>query len=230
MKGILWTKYGFEFLSIFIAVVAAFALENWRDNQRDTLAADKILVEIYNGLEKDLEDVHINIIGHEAGLNACTFWRKAISGQDVVSDSSAFHYLNLTRDFINVQNSSGYETLKSRGLELITNDSLRTQIISLYEYDYSALRKLEEEYDEVAFQKSYFDQFNKYIAPHFQFDEQGGIRGIRQPLTISEQDRNLLLSYLWKIEVNRQFMLRLYRATEEKINALRQSIQKELNH
>ncbi|MCC7526191.1 MAG: hypothetical protein IT250_15280 [Chitinophagaceae bacterium] len=30
-----WGKYAFEFLSIFIAVVSAFALENWGQERRD---------------------------------------------------------------------------------------------------------------------------------------------------------------------------------------------------
>ena len=51
-----WKKYTFEFLSIFIAVSSAFALNNWNDNRRDRNAERKILEEIYNGLEKDLDD------------------------------------------------------------------------------------------------------------------------------------------------------------------------------
>ncbi|WP_417612232.1 hypothetical protein [Owenweeksia hongkongensis] len=48
-----WRKNGFEFLSIFIAVVSAFALNNWNENRRDAHSENKILMEIYNGLEKD---------------------------------------------------------------------------------------------------------------------------------------------------------------------------------
>ena len=35
------------------------------------------------------------------------------------TDSFLIHYFNLTRDFISIQNTSGYETLQSKGLELI---------------------------------------------------------------------------------------------------------------
>lgn len=37
MKKGNWKKYGIEFLSIFIAVIAAFALNNWNDNRRDRI-------------------------------------------------------------------------------------------------------------------------------------------------------------------------------------------------
>lgn len=50
MKKANWEKIGFEFLSIFIAVTSAFALNNWNENRRDDNAANKILAEISNGL------------------------------------------------------------------------------------------------------------------------------------------------------------------------------------
>ena len=52
-----WKKYGFEFLSIFVAVVLAFSLDNWNQNRREAHLENKILTEIANGLEKDIEDL-----------------------------------------------------------------------------------------------------------------------------------------------------------------------------
>jgi len=74
-----WRNYTFEFLSIFIAVISAFALNNWNDNRRDELAETKILNEIVNGLHKDIEDNEINILGHEMGMQSNKFWRKIIN-------------------------------------------------------------------------------------------------------------------------------------------------------
>ena len=65
-----WKKLGLEFLSIFIAVISAFALNNWNENRRDNEAANKILAEISNGLKKDIDDVRINKKGHEDGILA----------------------------------------------------------------------------------------------------------------------------------------------------------------
>lgn len=228
MKRSNWKKYSFEFLSIFIAVISAFALNNWNENRRDYNAGNKILLEIYNGLEKDIEDVRGNIKGHQDGLISCTFWRNVITDQEVSLDSLQQHYFNITRDFLTVQNRSGYETLKARGLELIQNDTLRRKIISLYEYNYSTLQKLEEEYQELQFQRNYFKEINQYIAPHFQFNEQGLIIGLQAPMNIAASDQNLLLSYLWKIGANRTFILHFYAQLEHDIIELRKEIEQEL--
>lgn len=222
-------KYAIEFLSIFIAVVSAFALNNWNDNRRDNNAETKILTEILNGLEKDLVDVKVNEAGHNQGLAACKYWRDIITDQPVNVDSLRQFYLNLTRDFVSIQNTSGYETLKSKGLELIKNDSLRSMIISLYEYDYKTLMKLEEEYNELQFQENYFYEINKLIAPHFIFNSMGNISGIEQPLKINKSERNILLSYLWKIQLNRRFILLSYSEVEVKINKISTAIKKELD-
>lgn len=229
MKKTNWKKLGFEFLSIFIAVISAFALNNWSENRRDSEAADKILAEISNGLEKDIEDIRVNKMGHEGGIMACNFWRRVFENREVGLDSLVMHYSNLTRDYISIQNISGYESLKSKGLELVEDDSLRFEIITLYEYDYSIVKKFEEEYNEMQYQESYFKEINKKIAPNFEFNQNGEIVGMKLPLIISEAEKNILLSYLWKIQGNRHFILQFYAQTEEKLTQLREKIKKNLN-
>jgi hypothetical protein len=223
-----WKKYTFEFLSIFIAVISAFALNNWNDNRNNRNAESKILSEINNGLEKDLEDARLNIIGHKMGMKAADYFRNLIANKPISKDSLMFHYFNLTRDFISFQNTSGYETLKSRGLELIKNDSLRTKIISLYEYDYNTLRKLEEDYYELQFQENYFKEINRSISQNLQFNEDKLITGINIPLNIGQHDEKTILTYLWKIQANRNFILQYYSVVEGKIEKLRTEIEKEI--
>ncbi len=223
-----WKKLGFEFFSIFIAVISAFALNNWNENRRDDKATNKILAEISNGLKKDIEDVKHNIKGHKEGIAACGFWRNIIQHKQVKTDSIQNFYFDLTRDFISLQNISGYETLKSRGLELIDDDSLRFEIITLYEYAYTLLRELEEEYYEMQYQENYFDKINEKIAPNFKFNEKGNIVGIKYPLKISPAEKNILLSYLLKIQVNRNFILRVYNQTEKELIRIQNKIEKKL--
>ena len=228
MKKKKWKKYAFEFLSIFVALISAFALSNWNDNRKDSLSENKILTEISNGLEKDLDDIKLNIGGHKTGISACNYFRDVFAGKNIEADSLMFHYFNLTRDFVSIQNTAGYETLKSKGLELIKNDSLRLKIISLYEYDYNTLRKLEEEYTEMQFQENYFKEINEELAPNFKIDSNGNITGIDLPIKIQENKRNKLLLYLWKIQSNRIFILQYYSEIEKKINNVKENINNEI--
>lgn len=203
-------------------------MDNWNENRKERLAESKILAEIHNGLEKDLEDININIFGHKEGLKATAFFKDVIGGKAVSSDSVLQHYISLTRDFVSIQNTSGYETLKSRGLELIDNDSLRTKIISLYEYDYNTLSKLEEEYYELQFQENYFEAINRAIAPHFIFNGDMNISGLRTPIQLPEDEKKILLACLWKIEVNRNFILNYYREVQNKVEEAKRVIEEEI--
>ena len=225
-----WKKHGFEFLSIFIAVISAFALNNWNDNRNADKSESKILIEIANGLEKDLEDIKQNKQGHKQGISACKYFRNSMSNKNVTSDSLMIHYNNLTRDYISIQNTAGYQTLKSRGIELIKNDSLRLKIISLYEFDYQILRKLEEEYYEMQFHKNYFKEINKSILPNFNFDENNMISGVNLPLKMPIEEKKILLMYLLKIQGNRNFILSFYAQIENKITEVQKSINQEIKH
>lgn len=228
LKNKNWFTYSFEFLSIFVAVISAFALTNWNDNRKSQNAENRILTEIYNGLEKDLKDVISNESGHKTGIIAVGYFRDLLANKPVSKDSILFHYLNLTRDFVSIQNTSGYETLKSRGLELIENDSLRTKIISLYEYDYNILKKLEEEFYELQFQENYFKEINQLLSSNFEFDDNKTFIGISIPLKISKNDEKILLTYLLKIQVNRNFILQYYAEVKKKIINTRDEIDMEL--
>ncbi|MDH7445774.1 DUF6090 family protein [Aquimarina sp. 2201CG14-23] len=229
MKNKNWKKYIFEFVSIFIAVVSAFALNNWNENRRDNTAKQKILEELNNGLKNDIEDLNINLNGHKRGIKACEFWRNVIQNKEMTLDSLQFRFIELTRDYTSLQNSSAYETLKSRGLELIENDSLRSELISLYEYDYYTLKILEEEYEEMQYQKNYFKEINEFLAPSFVFDENGVLISLETPINLSKKQKNILMSYLIKIELNRKGVLRFYQKTKKKVKSLEEKITKELD-
>ncbi|MEM6299815.1 MAG: hypothetical protein AAF740_14090 [Bacteroidota bacterium] len=223
-----WKSYAFEFFSIFIAVISAFALSNWNDNRKDSQAELKILTEIRNGLEKDKQDFTENTVGHKTGIKSCKFWRKILRQEAANLDSLQPYYFILTRDFITIQNSSGYETLKSKGFEVIDNDSLRSEIISLYEFDYQLIQKMEEEYHEGQFQENYFKSLNDAFAPNFEYDAKGNICNIELPLKVPESEKKVLLSYLLKIQSNRKYLFSAYEDIIVKIDKLQEAIEVEL--
>ena len=196
-------KYVYEFLSVFFAVTFAFLLDSWNQNKNQRLTEKTILTEIYNGLERDSIDLHNDELTMQYNLKAVDYFRKIVNNVEVDNDSLATYYFYLTRDAVTIQNTSGYETLKSVGLEIIENDSLRKAIIDLYEVRYKLYQKFTEEYDENKYMRNYFEKINSSIAPNFNYDPRGKIIGINQPINLEEEEKNLVLSYLWRLQVNR---------------------------
>ncbi|NQX77632.1 hypothetical protein [Gilvibacter sp.] len=196
-------KYVYEFLSVFFAVTFAFLLDSWNQNKNQRLTEKTILTEIYNGLERDSIDLHNDELTMQYNLKAVDYFRKIVNNVEVDNDSLATYYFYLTRDAVTIQNTSGYETLKSVGLEIIENDSLRKAIIDLYEVRYKLYQKFTEEYDENKYMRNYFEKINRSIAPNFNYDPRGNIIGINQPINLEEEEKKLVLSYLWRLQVNR---------------------------
>lgn len=225
-----WRKYLLEFLSIFIAVIAAFSLNNWNDNRRDRIAESKILSEIKNGLELDLNDIQGNMEGHQLGIRACEVFRDFVSEKPIAQDSLLFHYIVLVRDFTSIMNLTGYESLKSKGLEIIQNDSLRFSIITLYDYNYQILYKLEETVPEMQAFQSFYKDIKTVINPLLRFNQQGRLIGLDQPQKLIPKDRNILFEALLRIENNRRFKLYRYNQTLEEIKKLIKSIDSELSN
>ena len=85
----------------------------------------------------------------------------------------------------------------------------------------------DEEYNEMQFQENYFKDINNHLAPNFVFDEKGRMINIDLPLELSAAEKKILLSYLWKIEINRNFILSFYSDVENKANQVLKRINPE---
>lgn len=222
-------KYLYEFLTVFFGVIAAFGLNNWNDRRKRKKSEVNILKEIINGLNKDLEDININLKGHQTGLNAAEYFLHLINGHPVETHKIDKNYIALLRDFISIFNDSAYTSLKSKGLETIEDDRLREKIISLYEYNYSCLKKLEEEYEAMQFHKRYFKQFCDILIPYFVYDDDGNLSNLNLPLSLSSTDKNLLYTLLSQIKYNRNYIISDYREVRKKIKSLKTAIQLHLD-
>lgn len=225
-----WKKYLFEFFSIFLAVSLAFILDRWNDNRINGIAEHKILEEIYDGLERDSIDIANDEQYYKIAFKGLKYFSDVIDGKAVENDSLVTFYYLFSRESIVVQNKSGYESLKSKGLEIIKNDSLRSKIIDLYEVDYELQRKFNEEHSEYKFMQNYFHKINNVIAPNFEYDSTNNIVGIKLPVEVSEKERKLLKSYIWKIAVGKKDRYQASIYGKEKIGRLRADIKKYLEN
>ena len=227
MKKMNWKKYFLEFLSIFVAVISAFALTNWNDGRNNDHSEQKILTEIKNGINTDKKDFESNVKGHHLSLRANTIFRDLLEGRAANKDSIAYYYTSLFRDYTPLINRSGYESLKEAGLKTIKNDSLRFEIISLYDYSYGIIEILDRVQEMQSFE-NYFASINKLLHPYLVFDDSGNLTEITPPLNLNENEKKEILSYLWRLENNRKMKLNRYESILLKMDNVKERIVNEM--
>ncbi|MTE27849.1 DUF6090 family protein [Winogradskyella ouciana] len=136
-----------EIILVVIGILIALQINNWNELNKNQKEELKLLEEMHRNLTTDFEDCLWNI-NQQKQLKA--------SNQEVLfhleqktslTDSLKHHYGNLIYSTTQRRNMATYDHLKSRGINLISDDSLRTHITQVYSERYYFIEKMELEYD-----------------------------------------------------------------------------------
>ncbi len=130
-----------EIVLVVIGILIALQINTWNEQRKAKEIEKEILIQFQEDLKGDIESIE-----------RVEYWmQKVIASSKIVvshlkekkswNDSLAIHF-DLWNDFDQLSlNSAGITNLKSRGVELITNNSLRNQIIKLYDQTYFYIQK-----------------------------------------------------------------------------------------
>lgn len=146
---------------ITIGILGAYALNDWSANRSRKQTELKILKEIKSNLELDLIDLNENRQGHFTNLKVLDSLNRGEEFQ-LTKEQVALNFYGAFRDYIYTPQRSAIETLTAKGVDLITDDSLRINILRLYDFYTTALVKMEEEY-----QPSQFTADFRYIQDRY---------------------------------------------------------------
>lgn len=210
-------------------MILAFALTEWSANRGEKVSENKILGEIKNGIKSDYKDFESNLKMHKISKSGVGELRKWVNNQEINNDSIPVYYFLVFRNYSPIINKTGYESLKGTNLKTISNDSLRFQIIKLYDYHYNIIEQLENHNEEMQDFKNYFAPINEILSPYMNFDEKGILTGLN-PANLSSTQKKELLSYLWRLEITKMFKILRYEQVLKEIETLEKSLDKELKN
>lgn len=215
-----------EIALVMIGILLALQVNNWNDEKNSKISEQKILSEIRNGIWRDLSDFEGNVYSNKKAIKAGEYFINYISKNEVSLDSLNLYYSSLFRDYSPVINKSGYESLKSSGLKTISNDSLRFQIVELYDYYYTIIENnTAQQTEELAF--SNYSELIKKLYPFMEFDNDGQIISASKPL-LDVHDQKELTQYLQLVINRREYILKRYKKVIENMKKLSISIDKNL--
>ena len=135
-----WIRHGFETLVVTVGILGAFMLNNWNEERKNRILEIEILTEIRYNLIQDFDDHNENIGFLNHVVHSSRIVLDHLSNDLPYHDSLATHFawLPMTANFDAV--NSGYQLWLSKGVSIITNDSIRLRISYVYGQQYAWLR------------------------------------------------------------------------------------------
>ena len=121
-----------EILLVVIGILMALQINNWNENGKSQTKEIQILKEIRAGNVADTFSVKYNRETSELTENAINEILASLESGEETDSLGLFFGLSMVKN--NFKATIGpYEVLKSNGINLISNDSLRNAIVYLYE-------------------------------------------------------------------------------------------------
>ncbi len=187
-----------EIFLVVIGILIAVSINNWNEKQKNTNLELKILKEIQVDLQKDLDEIREEIGAYAEIEKADSILYAFYLSNEVFSDSIGFFiFLNELSPHFNPING-GYQFLKSKGIDLISNDSLRLQINGYYEQAIPYYQKYESERLHTV-----LNDFVPFNNRNFTLStDNGEFLGVRKPI-----DEKILRSPQWIAIVQKSKLL-----------------------
>lgn len=158
-----------EIVLVVVGILIALQINNWNEQRKTNELEIKILKELHSNLTLDLKEIHSDVEYMNDINAACKNIKYYLEKYDNPADSlfKTFSILRVTPHFD--PNKSGYGLLQSKGVEVISNDSLRNAISLLYERSYPYYKRYEEE--RLRFHALHSEPILlKYFSMHFDLD------------------------------------------------------------
>ncbi|RNC87992.1 MAG: hypothetical protein ED556_02035 [Winogradskyella sp.] len=180
-----------EILLVVIGILIALQINNWNENRKERIYETKILSEIRKDLL--LDSIYFNALKSRAKitLRGVNELRAINTSGDFISDSICSSYSRLGIGVNYSYRNGSYESLKSVGLDRISNDSLRNQISKIYDFTFPRNKELV-----YNIQNSRDDKYLKTFEEFFYYDINTKGNVITKPkLKISGEDIYRSLSF-----------------------------------
>jgi len=140
-----WTEYLLEIIVIVIGIISAFMLNSWNEGRNERNFEQKMLIELQASLQSNIEYLDLAIQRDDEAWKSSQLILDYLDSDLAYNDSLDRHFSTSLFWFHPSINSNAYESLKSYGLHLISNDSIREKLGEIYEWEFIERLSLRQE-------------------------------------------------------------------------------------
>ena len=136
-----------EILLVVIGIVIALQINNWNEKRKETIFEHKVLNEIQSGLQSNISALNLGLKRNQEAIQSCNDILNQFEKNLPYNDSLDVHFSASLQWFRPSIDNPAYEGLKTYGLHLIKNDSIRNMLESIYEWKWmEILNERQDEY------------------------------------------------------------------------------------
>lgn len=129
-----WAEYLLEIFVIIIGIISAFLLNSWNESRKEKNFERQVLKEVYASIQNNIFHLDLAIEHNQEALLSCNLILDYFQDELTYHDSLDRHFsMALVWNYPTLNNNA-YESLKSFGLHLISNDSIRKFLGDIYEW------------------------------------------------------------------------------------------------
>lgn len=212
-----------EIALVVIGILIALQINNWNEGRKYQLQEKEILKELVKNIEFNNKQIEDYIAGKERYNRISDYVIAVLDGTIPYSDSldNVLNQAFINRDYF-FFSKVAYESLKNLGIELIRNDSLKTDIVELFDHEYVVRRNAMNNWTRTAKQQDYIDQHFLPIS--------GDKKLILKPYDFNVQINDpYFRSLIVKAKIQRDFYANTLLGTLEESQMLLRRMKEELN-
>jgi len=150
-----------ELVLIFLGISLAIGFQNWNEERKKDILKKEVLHALYLELSQSLGDVNGDLDILQEQKEGQYRIMDAIEKDTPYDPNMTFDFYFIFTDEYTYPSKASYERIKNLGIEMISNDSLSTQIARLFEHSYPRISR------EAAFYPDIRDYFDSFFVKNF---------------------------------------------------------------
>ena len=197
-----------EIILVVIGILIALQINNWNNDNIERELESNMLSEILVNLEKDVFNLNSKITYNENRIKHNSAVLEHLILKTPLTDTLRFSYARLTGRGTFEPITVAYENLKSKGIDIIRNDSLRIAITELYDFKYFYVTQdLRMDYEPI--REFHMSEIYKNVKTILETNDN---RGLAEPVNLSDAQNDIYFQEAMKRAISfYKWMNRNYR-------------------
>lgn len=178
-----------EILLVVIGILIALQINNWNENKKERAIERKLLTELNENLKINVIRLKSDIQKELKSIGSINYLVEYLDNRRPYHDSLDAYFASAFFSPDIVLSKSGFESIKSKGFEIVQNDTLKKAIVDLFDVTYANMLSETIRLEDQFWPSSVLPVIHKY----FRYTDEGAKPVDYEGLLKDESNKNMLV-------------------------------------